>query len=60
MEELYRKGSRYFGMTTGREIPKENVEERNGFYWDAPRHGIPMVEVEESPSDPHCGGKGGK
>ena len=47
-------------MTTGREIPKENVEERNGFYWDAPRHGIPMVEVEESPSDPHCGGKGGK
>ena len=47
MEEVYKKGSRYFSMQTGRELSAEHVEQVGPFYWHCHGIGMPVVEVAE-------------
>lgn len=47
MEEVYKKGSRYFGMASGLSYSKDEVQEVNGAYWHCHAHGYPVIEVGE-------------
>jgi hypothetical protein len=47
MEEVYKKGSKYFGMSSGLMYSSEEVQEVNGSYWHGHASGMPVVEVAE-------------
>lgn len=38
MEEVYKTGSHYFGMSSGLQYTKDEVEEKNGQYWHCSPH----------------------
>ncbi len=48
MEKVYRKGSKFFGMSSGLQYTRDQVHEAHpGCYWHGHGHGMPMVEVGE-------------
>jgi hypothetical protein len=47
MEQVYKKGSKYFGMSSGLMYTKEEVGEVNGDYWHCHPSGMPVIEVAE-------------
>ncbi len=47
MEEVYKKGSKYFSMQTGRQIDPKHVEKVGPFQWHCHGVGMPVVEVAE-------------
>lgn len=51
MEEVYKKGSKFFGMKSGLQYESDDVQEINGCYWHCHPHGQPVVEVAELGED---------
>lgn len=51
MEEVYKKGSKYFGMSSGLMYPKDEVQEINGSCWHGHGVGTPVIEVAEIDKD---------
>lgn len=47
MEEIYKKGGKYFSMQTGRQISPKHVEKIGPFNWHCHSVGMPVVEVAE-------------
>lgn len=54
MEEVYKKGSKYFGMSSGLEYGKDAVYETSeGCYWRCNPSGLTVVETFD-PGDGHA------
>lgn len=51
MEEVYKKGSKYFGMSSGKEYSSKQVKRYGGAYWHCHPMGAPVVEVGEYEGD---------
>ena len=47
MEKVYKKGSLYFGESSGLMYPKDEVYEVNDCYWHCHPVGQPVIEVSE-------------
>ncbi len=55
MEKVYKKGSLYFGMSSGLMYDKDEVQEVNGCYWHCHASGQPVIEVAELPENDSYG-----
>lgn len=51
MEECYKTRGKYFGMVSGLEYPKSEVQEINGQCWHCHGVGMPVIEVGEIEGD---------
>lgn len=47
MEQVYKKGSKFFGMSSGLQYTKDEVGEVNGDFWHCHPSGMPVIEVAE-------------
>jgi hypothetical protein len=48
MEKVYKKGNKFFGMSSGLMYTRDQVHEAHpGCYWHGHAHGMPVIEVEE-------------
>jgi hypothetical protein len=47
MEEVFKAHSNKFFGTSGREYPKDEVQEVNGQFWHCHGVGMPVIEVGE-------------
>ena len=51
MEQVYKKGSKFFGMASGLQYDKDDVQDINGCYWHCHPVGMPVTEVMELPDN---------